>query len=113
MSTVFTTEVHTVTACPPSVPNCPASEMATYIPTETVAAYTTMCPVSAEETSATSTATSDAGREPSRAFTTATIYTTEAHTSTAYPLRYWTVQHRREQLTIPERQQLPKLQFVQ
>ncbi|MDB5910564.1 MAG: hypothetical protein JWP34_4678 [Massilia sp.] len=41
-STVYTTTVYTVTACPASVPNCPGKGSVT---TEVVPAYTTVCPV--------------------------------------------------------------------
>ncbi|EAW12205.1 PAN domain-containing protein [Aspergillus clavatus NRRL 1] len=40
-STVYVTEIDVITACPPSVHNCPASEKSTYTTTKTVAAYTT------------------------------------------------------------------------
>jgi chitinase len=43
-STVYTTKVYTITACPPSVPNCPGKGSVT---TEIVPAYTTVCPVTA------------------------------------------------------------------
>lgn len=39
-----------MTACPPWIKDCPASEKTTYYTTETVAAYTTVCPVESEET---------------------------------------------------------------
>ncbi|KFY89903.1 hypothetical protein V498_06270 [Pseudogymnoascus sp. VKM F-4517 (FW-2822)] len=44
-STVFTTIIHTITACPPSVPNCPADEKTTSVATETKAIYTTIVDV--------------------------------------------------------------------
>ncbi|KAL3465716.1 hypothetical protein BJX64DRAFT_252314 [Aspergillus heterothallicus] len=49
-STVTVTDVHTITACPPSVRNCPASDKTTYYITKTLSIYTTICPVSATET---------------------------------------------------------------
>ncbi|UNI13831.1 Chitinase [Purpureocillium takamizusanense] len=45
-STVYTTKVHTVTACPPQVTNCPVG----HVTTETVPLYTTVCPVTETET---------------------------------------------------------------
>lgn len=42
-STVYSTKVHTVTSCAPDVPDCPAHS--TVYSTETVPAYTTVCPV--------------------------------------------------------------------
>jgi hypothetical protein len=42
-SVVYTTKVHTVTQCGPEVTNCPAHS--TIYSTETVPAYTTVCPV--------------------------------------------------------------------
>lgn len=41
-STVYTTIIHTITACPPSVTNCPANEKTTSVVTETKALYTTI-----------------------------------------------------------------------
>lgn len=43
-STVYSTVVHTVTSCAPTVTNCPAHS--TVLVTETVPVYTTVCPVS-------------------------------------------------------------------
>ncbi|KAJ5458075.1 hypothetical protein N7475_009463 [Penicillium sp. IBT 31633x] len=40
-STIYVTEIDVVTACPPSVHNCPVGERSTYTTTKTVAAYTT------------------------------------------------------------------------
>lgn len=44
-STVYSTTVHTITSCAPTVTNCPAHS--TVLSTEIVAAYTTVCPVTA------------------------------------------------------------------
>ncbi|KAJ4310528.1 hypothetical protein N0V84_010929 [Fusarium piperis] len=41
-STVYTTEVHTVTSCPPEVPDCPGTP---HVTTKTIAVSTTICPV--------------------------------------------------------------------
>lgn len=42
-STIYSTRVHTITSCAPTVTNCPAHS--TVLSTETVAVYTTVCPV--------------------------------------------------------------------
>lgn len=44
-STIYTTKVHTVTACPPEVTNCPLGEKTT----EVIPVYTTVCPVTSEK----------------------------------------------------------------
>ncbi|KAF5020531.1 hypothetical protein F66182_7430 [Fusarium sp. NRRL 66182] len=41
-STVYTTNVYTVTSCPPEVPNCPGTP---HVTTKTIAVSTTICPV--------------------------------------------------------------------
>ncbi|KXH54456.1 beta-1,3-endoglucanase [Colletotrichum salicis] len=43
-STVYTTKVSTITACPPSVTDCPAR--LGKVTTQTIALYTTVCPIS-------------------------------------------------------------------
>ncbi|KAF7133753.1 hypothetical protein CNMCM5793_005107 [Aspergillus hiratsukae] len=48
-STIFTTRTATITACPSSMTNCPASHKSTYTTTETVLVSTTICPVTAAE----------------------------------------------------------------
>ncbi|KAJ5547306.1 hypothetical protein N7494_004891 [Penicillium frequentans] len=91
-STVLTTSVHTVTACPSSVKNCPASDKTTYVTTETIIDYTTVCPVTESATQAfaatdigeaspTKTATSIDNDQ----YTTSTVFTTSVHTVTACP----------------------------
>lgn len=47
-STVYTTQVHTITQCPPEVTKCPLGA----VTTETIALYTTVCPVSETKTGA-------------------------------------------------------------
>ncbi|GJN85817.1 hypothetical protein PLIIFM63780_009391 [Purpureocillium lilacinum] len=44
-TTVYTTKVHTITHCPPDVPDCPADEGRVVVVTETIPLYTTVCPV--------------------------------------------------------------------
>ncbi|KAL7621316.1 Chitinase 2 [Parahypoxylon ruwenzoriense] len=46
MSTIYSTKISTITACPPSVPNCPVGS----ITTETIAISTTVYPVAETET---------------------------------------------------------------
>ena len=55
-STVYTTKLTTVTACPYGVPNCPTEFATTSTVTLVVALYTTVCPVT-EVTTPTSTTT--------------------------------------------------------
>ncbi|KAJ5988074.1 hypothetical protein N7481_003284 [Penicillium waksmanii] len=85
-STVFTTEVHTVTACPSSVLDCPAREKTTYITTETIAAYTTICPITAEETAAGASPTGVVGSNGQHeSLTTSTVFTTQLHPTVVCP----------------------------
>ncbi|KPM36305.1 hypothetical protein AK830_g10274 [Neonectria ditissima] len=75
-SVVYTTSVSTVTACPASVTNCPVGSVVT----ETVALYTTVCPVSAE---ATSTGGSGSGSGTDSGSETITETVTNVHTVTS------------------------------
>ncbi|KAK7969383.1 hypothetical protein PG988_008456 [Apiospora saccharicola] len=70
-STVFTTKISTITSCAPSVTNCPAR-----VTTETIALYTTVCPV-AGETHVPKPTTS------APAFLTQTQYVTKTYTITS------------------------------
>nr|XP_025549323.1 hypothetical protein BO97DRAFT_426694 [Aspergillus homomorphus CBS 101889]RAL10169.1 hypothetical protein BO97DRAFT_426694 [Aspergillus homomorphus CBS 101889] len=95
-STVFTTRTATIMACPSSVTNCPARSRTTYLTTETIVAYTTICPA-AEATGAHVVTTTH--HVPSAAatgvvgnvaiggseVTTSTILTTRTTTITACP----------------------------
>lgn len=47
-STVFTTQLRTITSCAPTVTNCPAESVK--VVTDTIALYTTICPVTATQT---------------------------------------------------------------
>lgn len=49
-STIFITRTSTVTVCSSSANNCHASEHTTYVTTETLVDYTTICPVAATQT---------------------------------------------------------------
>ncbi|KAJ5933675.1 hypothetical protein N7454_006004 [Penicillium verhagenii] len=89
-STVFTTQLRTVTACPEWVTDCPASEKTSYVTTETVEVYTTICPVTATETGAGATETAASspaptGQTSSLPMTTSTVFTTQLRTVTACP----------------------------
>ncbi|KAK7923030.1 hypothetical protein PG985_007101 [Apiospora marii] len=68
---VFTTKISTITSCAPSVTNCPAR-----VTTETIALYTTVCPVSGA-TSVPKPTTS------APAFLTQTQYVTKVYTITS------------------------------
>ncbi|GAQ40496.1 hypothetical protein AKAW_08552 [Aspergillus niger] len=86
-STVFTTKVHTMAGCPQRSPHCAASEKTTYYTTETIAAYTTICPVAAEETgthaSGQATAIGEGSIGPSsERLSTSTVYTTRVYPTT-------------------------------
>ncbi|KAJ5731082.1 uncharacterized protein N7483_005590 [Penicillium malachiteum] len=78
-----------LTACPPSVRDCPASERTTHITTETVAVYTTICPVTNVESKTTlpSVAMTKGNSTglPSEKLTTSTVYTTHHHTTAVCP----------------------------
>lgn len=52
-STLYSTSVRTVTACPSNVKDCPVSEKTVYL-TDVVKAYTTVCPVAASSAKAVS-----------------------------------------------------------
>ncbi|KAJ5623654.1 hypothetical protein N7490_012259 [Penicillium lividum] len=64
-STAYTTSVHTVTACPSSVTDCPASQKTTYVTTDTIIDYTTICPITATATSTSSGTSSGKPSSPS------------------------------------------------
>ncbi|PYH48703.1 uncharacterized protein BP01DRAFT_353010 [Aspergillus saccharolyticus JOP 1030-1] len=57
-STVFTTRTSTILACPSTVRDCPASARSTYVVTETLVDYTTVCPITATQTAVSRTTTS-------------------------------------------------------
>ncbi|KAL6364291.1 hypothetical protein LRP88_02210 [Fusarium phalaenopsidis] len=48
-STIFTTNIFTITACPSSVKNCPTSDYTMMITTEIIAISTTVCPLSSTD----------------------------------------------------------------
>lgn len=81
-STVTTTQVRTITSCPPSVQDCPANQRTTFVTTETITLLTTICPVTAIETGTAATQTSIPANPQ---LTTSTVFTTQVHTVTACP----------------------------
>ncbi|KAJ5930351.1 hypothetical protein N7466_005844 [Penicillium verhagenii] len=86
-STVFTTRVATITACPASVTDCPARSKTTFLTTETIVDSTTVCPLT-EVTQATSTAIPEgqaSSTSETPGFTTSTIVSTRVVTITACP----------------------------
>jgi hypothetical protein len=84
-STVTVTEVQTLTACPSFVPDCPASEQTTFTTTKTIDIYTTICPITATETSGPGAAITTHAPAPAGQTTVSTVYQTSVHTITACP----------------------------
>ncbi|KAH8690462.1 hypothetical protein BGW36DRAFT_364042 [Talaromyces proteolyticus] len=81
-STIFTTRTATITACPSTVSNCPATAKTTYVTTETVVVSTTICPLTAIDstTKPTTTTRSIFDTQPGDNSITETIYTTRVST---------------------------------
>ncbi|POR37600.1 Putative endo-1,3(4)-beta-glucanase [Tolypocladium paradoxum] len=79
-STVYTTTVHTVTKCPPWVIHCPAGG---YTTTETIALYTTVCPVTATQKPTKPTTTTTSSRGAGGRETTITTKVTRTYTITS------------------------------
>jgi hypothetical protein len=69
-STVYTTNIYTITKCPAAVTNCPVGK----VTTDVVSLYTTVCPVKSTPTP-----------QPAQEFTTSTVYTTIIYTITKCP----------------------------
>ncbi|OQE45875.1 hypothetical protein PENCOP_c001G03546 [Penicillium coprophilum] len=86
-STVFSTRTATITACPTTVPNCPASSKTTSVTTETILISTTICPVTetAGPTQTAPASLSTTGGANGSDLTTSTVYTTRTATITACP----------------------------
>ncbi|KAM5346754.1 hypothetical protein ACJ41O_009759 [Fusarium nematophilum] len=74
--TVYTTNVHTVTKCPPEVVDCPVGS----VTTETIPLYTTVCPVTETGNKAQPAPSKAAGDDETK-----TLYTTKVHTITQCP----------------------------
>lgn len=71
-STVYTTKIRTITECPSSVPNCPTKS--TTVVTETIPAYTTVCPIKSGG--------AGSGDTGNLQLATSTVYTTKVRTVT-------------------------------
>jgi chitinase len=69
-STVYTTNIYTITKCPATVTNCPVGK----VTTDVVTLYTTVCPVKSTPTP-----------QLAQQFTTSTVYTTTIYTITKCP----------------------------
>lgn len=85
-STVYTTTLETITSCAATVTDCPAESQMTTVVTKTVDLYTTVCPVTAAQSSAAAVQTSAAAVQssaPAQATpVTKTIYSTDLITVT-------------------------------
>ncbi|KAG9858226.1 hypothetical protein KCU68_g793, partial [Aureobasidium melanogenum] len=89
--TRYITDVYTVTACPPKVPNCPAFQKSTLLATKTIVTYLTMQAASPTHVAQTSEVhASETGSMMNNAlstttYTTSTLYSTMIQTVTACP----------------------------
>ncbi|KAM0243748.1 hypothetical protein ACHAPO_000606 [Fusarium lateritium] len=63
-STIYTTDVKTITSCGPEVTNCPATAGTPVVVTETIAISTTICPVTETLTGDKPAGTKPAGEKP-------------------------------------------------
>ncbi|OTA70256.1 hypothetical protein K449DRAFT_7007 [Hypoxylon sp. EC38] len=75
-STIYTTSVHTITSCAPTVTNCPAGG---YVTTETISIGTTVCPVTEGGSSPKPTTTVSVPED----YTTSTVEVTKTYTITS------------------------------
>lgn len=85
--TRYTTTTYTITACPSTVLNCPASNKSTYLTTKTIVEY---LPVDATQTAASKAALSGSGSMSNPqslviGYSTSTLYSTSVRTVTACP----------------------------
>ncbi|KAG5984586.1 hypothetical protein E4U55_004137 [Claviceps digitariae] len=84
-STVYTTKIHTITACPPQVTECPGRNHTTVV-TETIPLYTTVCPVTEPNAVPTSALPHPPPPPPpQQSAGLSTYYTTHIYTITACP----------------------------
>ncbi|KAF7561650.1 hypothetical protein G7046_g2490 [Stylonectria norvegica] len=74
-STVYSTAIRTITSCLPEVTNCPGSPSKPHVTTETIAIYTTVCPV-----------TQGATRPSSAAFHSTKTILVPPHANTTIPM---------------------------
>lgn len=90
--TRYITDVYTVTACPPEVTNCPASQKSTFLATNTIATYLTVqaaSPTHVAQSSGIHALMSGSAMEnavSNTIYTTSTMYSTMTQTVTACPL---------------------------
>ncbi|KAJ5551202.1 hypothetical protein N7535_000855 [Penicillium sp. DV-2018c] len=89
-STIYTTRTSTITACPTTVPHCPADQQTTYTTTETIVVSTTVCPVDATTTADGPSPTGPSGGNGSdpgngNDYTISTIHSTRTVTLTECP----------------------------
>ncbi|KAK7409158.1 hypothetical protein QQX98_008651 [Neonectria punicea] len=87
-STIFTTNLITITACPSTISNCPVSSRSTYTTTQIIAIGTTVCPATdiEEKTQYTQTPLSVTTKAISvKQVTTSTAFSTHLVTITACP----------------------------
>ncbi|KAK7427743.1 hypothetical protein QQZ08_005681 [Neonectria magnoliae] len=87
-STIFTTNLITITACPSTISNCPVSSRSTYTTTQIIAIGTTVCPVTdiEEKTQYTQTPPNVTTKDISvKQLTTSTAFSTHLVTVTACP----------------------------
>jgi hypothetical protein len=80
-STVVTSKVYTVTACPPSVTNCPVGQLTT----ETITSLTTYCPGSDDAPSQPATVKVEGAPHPTNVHLTSYVTATNMHTITSCP----------------------------
>lgn len=93
-SAVLSTRTATITACPSTLPDCPARSRTTSVTTETIVVSTTICPVTeaagmTRTDSVSSTVTDSAANKGHGSggldFTTSTVFSTRTATVTACP----------------------------
>ncbi|KAM0234576.1 hypothetical protein ACHAPO_006470 [Fusarium lateritium] len=80
-STVVTSKVYTVTACPPSVTNCPVGQ----VTTETITSLTTYCPGSDDSSSHPTTVEGEGAPHPTAVHLTSYVTATNVRTVTSCP----------------------------
>ncbi|KAH9900137.1 hypothetical protein F4778DRAFT_158388 [Xylariomycetidae sp. FL2044] len=79
-STIYTTSVHTVTSCPPTVHDCPAGG---YVTTEIISIGVTVCPVTATATGSSSPQPTTTIPTIPSGYTTRTVEVTKTYTITS------------------------------
>ncbi|KAH8686350.1 hypothetical protein BGZ61DRAFT_454354 [Ilyonectria robusta] len=94
-STIYTTQVRTITSCAPEVTNCPGKPGKPHVTTETIAISTTVCPVTETPETTAKGSETQAGFTTTKAVETVTKppyhQTTKYSTSTIYTTSYHTI----------------------